>query len=140
MMSATPHPAALCLSGGGFRATLFHLGVLKRLNELGLLARFAAITSVSGGSIVNGFLAAHWPKLTLVDGVFTNFDSVIGQPVESFCARDLRTPLLLGVRLNPVHVGTLFRDGFSVRANFLAREYERVLPQTLRDLPTRDGL
>jgi len=30
---------ALALSGGGFRATLFHLGTLTRLNELGLLPR-----------------------------------------------------------------------------------------------------
>src|SRR6266581_394163 len=29
----------LCLSGGGFRASLFHLGALRRLNELGILAR-----------------------------------------------------------------------------------------------------
>jgi len=31
---------ALCVSGGGFRAALFHLGALRRLNEVGLLARF----------------------------------------------------------------------------------------------------
>ena len=29
----------LCLSGGGFRAMLFHLGALFRLNELGLLGK-----------------------------------------------------------------------------------------------------
>ena len=28
---------ALCLSGGGYRAMVFHLGALWRLNELGLL-------------------------------------------------------------------------------------------------------
>ncbi len=28
----------LALSGGGFRATLFHLGSIWRLNELGMLA------------------------------------------------------------------------------------------------------
>ena len=32
---------ALCLSGGGFRATLFHLGSLLRLNELGVLGRLS---------------------------------------------------------------------------------------------------
>jgi NTE family protein len=30
---------ALCLSGGGFRASLFHLGLLRELHELGLLGR-----------------------------------------------------------------------------------------------------
>jgi hypothetical protein len=32
---------ALALSGGGFRASIFHLGVLKRLAELGWLSRNA---------------------------------------------------------------------------------------------------
>ena len=32
-----PHGIALCLSGGGFRAALFHLGAVRRLYELGLL-------------------------------------------------------------------------------------------------------
>src|SRR5262249_61376464 len=40
---------ALCLSGGGFRAALFHLGVLRRLNELDVLSRLSTITAVSGG-------------------------------------------------------------------------------------------
>jgi predicted acylesterase/phospholipase RssA len=46
----------LALSGGGFRATAFHLGVLKRLRELGLLDRITYLSGVSGGSIA----AAHW--------------------------------------------------------------------------------
>ena len=50
-----PDKLALCLSGGGYRAALFHLGAVRRLNEVGLLAQFDAIASVSGGSI----LAAH---------------------------------------------------------------------------------
>jgi NTE family protein len=39
---------ALALSGGGFRAMLFHAGALMRLNELGVLSRVARISSVSG--------------------------------------------------------------------------------------------
>jgi predicted acylesterase/phospholipase RssA len=45
----------LALSGGGFRATLYHLGVLRYLAEEGKLREIEAIYSVSGGSI----LAAH---------------------------------------------------------------------------------
>ena len=54
---------ALCLSGGGFRATLFHLGALRRLNETGVLAKVDTISSVSGGSIMAAFLATavRWP-------------------------------------------------------------------------------
>ena len=42
---------ALCLSGGGYRAMLFHLGVLWRLNDAGMLPELDRISSVSGGSI-----------------------------------------------------------------------------------------
>ena len=47
---------ALCLSGGGYRAMLFHLGALWRLNEAGFLPRLARVSSVSGGSITAGLL------------------------------------------------------------------------------------
>ncbi len=42
----------LALSGGGFRAALFHIGVLARMAELGVLRRVEVISTVSGGSIV----------------------------------------------------------------------------------------
>ena len=42
----------LALSGGGFRASLFHVGVLRRLAELDLLREISALSTVSGGSIV----------------------------------------------------------------------------------------
>jgi NTE family protein len=41
----------LCLSGGGFRAMLFHLGGFVRMNELGLLAELDRVASVSGGAL-----------------------------------------------------------------------------------------
>ncbi len=50
---------ALCLSGGGYRAALFHLGALRRLNELGILGQIDTFASVSGGSIVAAKLATH---------------------------------------------------------------------------------
>ena len=54
--------AGLALSGGGYRATLFHIGSLWRLNELGWLKRLAEITSVSGGSITAGWLGLRWKE------------------------------------------------------------------------------
>ena len=47
----------LALSGGGFRALLFHLGALMRLNEIGYLSKLQRIVSVSGGSIAAAYLA-----------------------------------------------------------------------------------
>ena len=48
---------ALCLSGGGYRAMLFHLGVIWRLRDAGWLERLDRISSVSGGSITAAVLA-----------------------------------------------------------------------------------
>ena len=42
----------LGLSGGGFRASLFHIGVLARLAELDVLRHVEVLSCVSGGSIV----------------------------------------------------------------------------------------
>lgn len=55
----------LALSGGGFRATLFHCGALWRLNELGYLPKLSRISSVSGGSITSGLLAMKWRGFAL---------------------------------------------------------------------------
>lgn len=41
---------------GGYRAMVFHLGVLIRLNEVGLLRWLGRVSSVSGGSITAGVL------------------------------------------------------------------------------------
>ncbi len=54
----------LALSGGGFRATLFHLGVVKALLDRGLLANVRHITSVSGGSVLAAHLVQHWSEYT----------------------------------------------------------------------------
>ena len=52
-----PEPGmALCLSGGGYRAKMFHVGALWRLYEAGLLRGMKRISSVSGGSITAGLL------------------------------------------------------------------------------------
>lgn|SRR5215469_1327878 len=59
--SKTPD-LVLCLSGGGFRATFYHLGVIKLLRDYRLLKRVARILSVSGGSIMAAHLALNWDE------------------------------------------------------------------------------
>lgn len=53
----------LGLSGGGFRASLFHLGVLRRLAELGLLQQVNVLSTVSGGSIVAALYFLHLKRV-----------------------------------------------------------------------------
>src|SRR5258708_23512593 len=64
---------ALALSGGGYRAMMFHVGALYRLNEIGLLGKLARISSVSGGSITAGLLGLLWSKLQFDNGKAANF-------------------------------------------------------------------
>jgi NTE family protein len=45
----------LALSGGGFRASFFHIGVLARLAELDILKHVQVLSTVSGGSIIGAF-------------------------------------------------------------------------------------
>ena len=71
---------ALALSGGGFRASIFHLGVLKRLAELGWLKRVDVLSTVSGGSIIGAFAVIRWQQWLQAGGDGVAFDQVIAQP------------------------------------------------------------
>lgn len=92
----------LCLSGGGFRASLFHLGALRRLHELGVLQKVRTISSVSGGSILAAFLADRLVGLNQTSGIaIRDWAREISAPFRNFCSRDLRTiPFLLHVPWN----------------------------------------
>ena len=82
--------SALCLSGGGYRAAIFHLGVCRRLNELGLLSTLDMVSSVSGGSI----FAAHLAKLIheTKRACFGDYEKLIAVPFRQFVMNcDIRT-------------------------------------------------
>ena len=88
----------LALSGGGFRATLFHLGALWRLNEMAILSEIGRFSSVSGGSILAGLVAVRWPKLIFNEGIATNFQDEIVGPIWNFCSRNIeRAAVLFGI-------------------------------------------
>src|SRR5688572_13308043 len=57
--AVAPKKLGLALSGGGFRAAFFHIGVLARMAELGILRRVEVISTVSGGSIVGALYYLH---------------------------------------------------------------------------------
>lgn len=81
---------ALCLSGGGYRAMVFHLGALLRLNEAGMLRKFDRISSVSGGSITAGVLGLKWSRLRFDDvGVVTNLGSEVIQPIRDLAGKTI---------------------------------------------------
>jgi len=82
----------LCLSGGGFRAMLFHVGVLIRLNQAGWLPKLSIVSSVSGGSFTAGLLGLRWDDLKFDDDVATNFDELITEPLRAFAHTKVDVP------------------------------------------------
>ncbi|MGZ5403713.1 MAG: patatin-like phospholipase family protein [Nocardioides sp.] len=118
---------ALCLSGGGYRAMLFHVGVLWRLNEAGLLGGLKRVSSVSGGSITAGVLARGWGDLGFVDEVATSFRDVVVSPVRALARTDIDVSSVLRGAALP----------WTSIADQVERVYDRILYEgaTLQDLP-----
>ena len=61
--SAYDGKIGLGLSGGGFRASLFHIGVLARLAELEVLRSVEVLSCVSGGSVIGAHYYLEVRKL-----------------------------------------------------------------------------
>jgi NTE family protein len=122
---AREESAALSLSGGGYRATVFHVGALWRLNEVGMLEKLKRISSVSGGSITAGVLALCWNDLEFDAGVAKRFDTVVSK---------VRQMSETTIDVGAVIDGILFPGTIS---EHVAEAYDDVLYKgaTLRDLP-----
>jgi predicted acylesterase/phospholipase RssA len=85
----------LALSGGGFRASLFHIGVLAHLAERDVLRRVEVLSCVSGGSIVGAHYYLEVQRLLeqKADGEITREDYVE-------LVRRLERDFLAGVQTN----------------------------------------
>ena len=82
--------AALALSGGGYRAMLFHLGGVIRLNELGWLPNIKQIAGVSGGAILAAWLGLKWDELAFdAGGAAKNLDEVVVEPIVRLATKPL---------------------------------------------------
>jgi len=66
----------LSLSGGGYRAAAYHLGTLRKLNEMGILDEIDVISSISGGSITGACYALKGDN-------FTEFEKTLRRGVKS---------------------------------------------------------
>jgi NTE family protein len=104
---ATESGIALCLSGGGYRAMVFHLGALMRLNEAGVLKRIDRISSVSGGSITAGMLGLKWSRLRFdANGSATNLVTEVIDPVRALAGKTIdRGAIGVGAILPGVSIG-----------------------------------
>jgi NTE family protein len=118
---------ALCLSGGGYRAMVFHLGALWRLNELGILKKLKRISSVSGGSITAAVLGMNWHKLGFDDnGVASAFVDKVVMPVCEMAKKTIDRKAIFSGVLTPGSI-----------SDKVAAAYKKYLfgKKTLQDLP-----
>ncbi len=127
-MSIDGKTLGLALSGGGYRASLFGLGTLWRLNDAGLLGHLDRVTSVSGGSILAGVLAHRWRDLQFTAGRAGNFEATLAEPIQTFCSDTIDIGAGLKGLLTP----------FKSAGDFLVECYADKLfgTTTLKDLPT----
>ncbi|MDW9701580.1 patatin-like phospholipase family protein [Sinorhizobium meliloti] len=119
----------LCLSGGGYRAMVFHAGAIFRLNQLSLLGKLDRVSSVSGGSMAAAALALAYPKFKYDEnGRVTNLEETFLAPIlkQSQDSIDVASGF---AGLNP----------FSSAAAESARSYDSNLTKgaSLTDLPRR---
>jgi predicted acylesterase/phospholipase RssA len=89
-MTASANRIGLALSGGGFRATLYHLGLVRFLRDAGILSRVSRITSVSGGSIFAAHLVLNWDRY---NGSPEDFEAAAAELI-AFVRLDVRTRIL----------------------------------------------
>ncbi|HMA96361.1 MAG TPA: tetratricopeptide repeat-containing protein, partial [Polyangiaceae bacterium] len=140
VLSAFRGKFGLALSGGGFRASLFHIGVLARLAEIGLLRHVEVISCVSGGSIVGAYY-----YLLLRNLLQTKTDEEIETSDYVQLVKRLEHDFLSGVQRNlrtrvsadfTANLKMLLRAGYS-RATRLAELYERELYAQIPELDER---
>ena len=132
----------LALSGGGFRASLFHIGVLARLAECDRLKDVVALSTVSGGSIIGAQYYLHLKNLleSKTDKQIVRQDYIdIVRAIE----RDFLTSVQKNIRmrtfLNVEKNIRMFRDDYS-RSDRLGELYDEYFYQGILEDRTREGM
>ena len=115
---------ALALSGGGFRATLFHIGSCWRLTELGILPKLTRVSSVSGGSIFAGVLAAAWERLIASPDI-AHYQGLVVDPLRAFCKQ----------QIDSVAIGEGLLTPWKSVSDVIAAKYQELFPIGLNQLP-----
>ncbi|MBY0148846.1 patatin-like phospholipase family protein [Neobacillus niacini] len=88
----------LCLSGGGFRASLFHAGLVRRLIYLDLFKHIHRINSISGGSITAGLIMKELTVKSFSD--VDDFDQRVIVPLIKFIQSSPRKKIY---KINPLN-------------------------------------
>jgi predicted acylesterase/phospholipase RssA len=126
-MGSPDRKIGLALSGGGFRATLYHLGLVRFLRDAGILPNVSHITAVSGGSIIGAHLALNWERYNASE---EEFDQAADELL-AFIRLDVRNRILRRFPLGLALRGPRRLLGLSnrklTRTGLLEYHYERFL-------------
>ncbi len=107
----------IALSGGGFRAAFFHIGVFAALAEKNLLKDIEVISCVSGGSIIGAFYYLKLKKL-----LETKNDDEITRKDYIQLVQEMETAFLSGVQNN---LRMMIFSDFSSNLKMFNRDYSR---------------
>ena len=112
--AGAPEPGiALCLSGGGYRAMLFHAGAIWRLSELGFLPKLNRVSSVSGGSIIAAQLGLRWSRLGFdANGVAGNLVAEVIDPIRALASKTIDEGAIIGGLLMPGSISGRVADAY----------------------------
>jgi len=117
----------LALSGGGFRASLFHLGVLRRMAELDILRDVQVLSTVSGGSIVGALYVLFLKKQIDTRRNLTPEDYLqIVDRVQTTMIRGIQLNLRLRLFMNPLGILRVLLTEHTLGRR-MSRLYERYL-------------
>ncbi len=119
----------LCLSGGGYRAMLFHLGTLWRLNDAAWLGKLDRISSVSGGSITAGVLGLHWKELGISPSAPAPRFSIVVDEVRKLAAHTIDIGSVLEGVFGPGSISDKIQEAYDDTL------FHRATLQDLPDLP-----
>ncbi|MDX2411602.1 MAG: patatin-like phospholipase family protein, partial [Woeseiaceae bacterium] len=126
----------LALSGGGFRASLFHIGVLARLAELDQLRHIEVISCVSGGSIIGAHYYLELRKLLMdkPDGEITQQDYIdLVKRVQKGFLKGVQTNIRMRIAAEWItNLKMIFSRGYS-RTQRLGELYEEKLYSEIDD-------
>lgn len=131
----------LALSGGGFRASLFHIGLLAQMARLGLLRHVEAISTVSGGSIIGALYYLHIKRLLedKTDEAVTDDDFVaIVQQIERDFLRAVQCNIRMRTFVDPLKNLRMVLPSYS-RSDRIGELYDELIYRTVLD-PSRQTL
>ena len=136
LSSAYVGKVGLALSGGGFRASLFHIGVLARLAELDQLRHIEVISCVSGGSIIGAHYYLELRKLLQdkLDADITRQDYIdLVRRVQKGFLKGVQTNLRMRIAAEwTTNLKMIFSKGYS-RTQRLGELYEEKLFSEIDD-------